>query len=341
MEPLAGRRNISGGFVGFDMSLSAGTRLGPYEVIARLGSGGMGEVYRARDTRLGRDIAIKILPAERLSDPRRRARLVQEASAASALNHPSIVTIHEIESVEEIDFIVMELVPGETLARILRGGALPTDEVLRLAIPVADAGPLSQPGAVVGTAGYLSPEQVRGGPVDARTDVFGFGALLYETVTGRRAFAGDSAGEAMAAVLKEQPRPPSEVVPGIPRDLERIILRCLRKEPARRFQHMGDVKVELLEVKEDSDSQASAPDGARVPAREPRRRRRAWVAGGAVLVAAVTIGLLARLRRADIPAPPTVVQLSSARPIAAPSRPTAARSRSHRRARRETTGTSG
>ena len=232
------------------MSLAAGTKLGPYEVLAPLGSGGMGEVYRARDTRLGRDVAIKVLPADRLSDPYRRARFVQEARAASALNHPHIVTIHEIESAEGVDFIVMELVPGDTLAQRLRRGALSPSEALRLAIPLADALaaahaagivhrdlkpgnvmvtpdgvvkvldfglaklvrsdtadsdertatappdaiPLSRAGAVTGTIGYMSPEQASGGTADARSDIFSFGVLLYEMVTGRRAFSGASFG---------------------------------------------------------------------------------------------------------------------------------------------------
>jgi serine/threonine protein kinase len=242
------------------MPLSAGAGLGPYEILGPIGAGGMGEVYRARDTRLGRDVAIKVLPAERLADPRRRARFVQEARAASALNHPGIVTIHEIESAEGIDFIVMELLPGETLARVLRRGPLPTDEALRIAIPVADAlsaahaagivhrdmkpgnvmvrpdgtvkvldfglaklvrtdtadsgdetatatpeaAALSQPGAVAGTAGYLSPEQAKGGAVDARSDVFGFGVVLYahggprtggrSPSTHRRTVAGSTCG---------------------------------------------------------------------------------------------------------------------------------------------------
>jgi len=332
------------------MSLSPGTRLGPYEVLAPLGSGGMGEVYRARDPRLGRDVAVKVLPTERLADPRQRARFVREARAASALNHPHIVTIHEIESAGDVDFIVMELVPGETLARILRRGPLPTDEALRIAIPLADAlaaahaagivhrdlkpgnvmvtpdgvvkvldfglakllrsdttdsdeatvtappeaAPLSQPGAVTGTTGHMSPEQASGGSVDARSDIFSFGVLLYEMVTGRRAFGGASRAEAIAALLKEQPKPPSELVPDVPKELERIIGRCLRKDPGRRFQNMLDAKIELLEVKEESDSQASTPAGVAASKRRSRRRWIALVAGASPLGPLETVGRAGR-----------------------------------------------
>jgi Tol biopolymer transport system component len=345
------------------MVLVAGMKLGPYQVLAPLGAGGMGEVYRARDTRLGRDVAIKVLPADRLSDEVQRARFVREARAASALDHPNIVTIHEIESEGGVDFIVMELVAGRNLRTLIPRQGLPVPEVLRIAIPLADAlaaahaagvvhrdlkpanvmltpqgvvkvldfglaklvrkekagpeettaeareGPLSQPGAVAGTFGYMSPEQASGGSVDARSDVFSFGLLLYEMVTGRRPFGGGSSAEMLAALLKEQPKPPSELVPEVPRELERIIQRCLRKEPGRRFQHMGDVRVELQELKEESDSQASAPAGAAVARRRSQRR---W------LPVAVAVGLMAaaasvwRLRPAELPSP-KVVALTSAR----------------------------
>ncbi len=303
------------------MPLTAGSKLGPYEILSVLGSGGMGEVYRAVDPRLGREVAIKVLPAERMDEERRR-RFVQEARAASALNHPNIVTIHEIESADGRDFIVMEYVAGKSLDRLIPRQGMPLGEALRIATPIADAlarahgrgivhrdvkpsnvivgsegavklldfglaklvasaatspeaetetaeRPLTCAGAVSGTVGYMSPEQASGREVDARTDVFSFGALLYEMVTGRRAFAGDSAAATLAAVMREQPKAPSEVAPDVPRDLERVILRCLRKEADRRYQSMADVKLELEQIKEDSDSQQRA--GA---APGPRRRRR-------------------------------------------------------------------
>jgi eukaryotic-like serine/threonine-protein kinase len=342
------------------VSLAAGGRLGPYEIVAPLGSGGMGEVYRARDTRLGREVAIKVLPAERLSDEHRRARFVQEARAASALNHPHIVTIYEIESAEDTDFIVMELVPGKTLDALIPRHGMRLGEVLRIAIPLADAlaaahgagivhrdlkpanvmvtpegvvkvldfglakltqaeegaredattldarAKLSHPGTVAGTPAYMSPEQASGGKVDARSDVFAFGAVLYEMVTGRRPFGGGSTAEMLASLLKEQPQPPSEVVPEVPKELERIILHCLRKEPARRFQHMTDLKVELEELKEESDSGLSTP-GARAP-----RWRGLWIVAGLVGALAVAAGglLLWRSRRPEPPAP-YVIPLTS------------------------------
>jgi eukaryotic-like serine/threonine-protein kinase len=345
------------------MALTPGSKLGPYEVLSLVGAGGMGEVYRARDPRLGREVAIKVLPAERMADESRRRRFVQEARAASALSHPNIVTIHEIESADGVDFIVMEYVPGKTLDALIPRQGMRLAEVLRIAIPVADAvarahaagivhrdlkpanvvvgsegvvkvldfglaklvsqeeagspehetgtedggaGPLSRPGKVAGTAGYMSPEQATGRKVDARSDVFSFGAMLYEMVTGRRAFAGNSTAETLAAVLREQPKAPSEVVTGLPRELERLILRCLRKDPDRRFQHMLDVKVELLEIKEESES---GPVASAVPARRNRLR---WLAAGLAGALALSAGgwLLWRARSADIP-PPLVVSLTS------------------------------
>ncbi len=325
------------------MTLVPGVRLGPYEVLAPLGAGGMGEVYRARDTRLGREVAVKVLPADALADETRRQRFLREAQAASALNHPQIVTIHEIESHGDVDFIVMELVPGATLADRLDHGPLRPEEALRLAIPIADAlaaahgagivhrdlkpanvmitpdgvvkvldfglakvlpgqaqeetplaalahsgttASLSRAGTVVGTVGYMSPEQASGGNVDARSDVFSFGAVLYEMVTGRRAFTGHSGAETLVAVLREDPPPPSTLAHAVSRELERIILRCLRKDPSRRFQHMLDVKIELLELKEEHDSQASGARAASGVGSAPLRRR-GWIAIGGLAALAL------------------------------------------------------
>jgi Tol biopolymer transport system component len=322
----------------------------------------MGEVYRARDTRLGREVAIKVLPADRLADEGRRRRFVQEARAASALNHPSIVTIYEIESAEGVDFLVMELVPGQTLDGLIPKHGMSLREALRIAIPIADAlaaahgrgivhrdlkpanvivtregvvkvldfglaklvtdetddsgetlttasgsSGLTRPGAVTGTAGYMSPEQATGGKADARSDIFSFGAVLYEMATGRRAFSGKTVSETLTAVVRDQPKPPKELAPGIPDALERLILRCLRKEAERRFQHMTDVKVELLELKEDSDSAAVTPTA--IPA---RKRRAAWVAAGlaVLLIASAAAAWLWRSRAKPLP-PTRVVPLTA------------------------------
>jgi len=328
------------------MSLPPGSKLGSYEVLSPLGAGGMGEVYRARDIRLGRDVAIKIIPAERIADENRRRRFVQEARAASALNHPNIVTIYEIESADGIDFIVMEYLAGKTLAdRIL--APMRIGDALKVAIPIADAlacahaagiihrdvkpanvvvnnegvvklldfglaklvaesgsnpeggtaitesEALSRPGTAAGTPGYMSPEQLTGGTVDARSDVFAFGAVLYEMVTGRRVFVRNSGADTAAAVLREAPKPPSELVPSVPRQLEKLILRCLAKEPGRRSQHMSDVKVELLEIGDELRSLPTA--GVAVP------RQKRWVLT-ALLIAALAIGValgLAFRRKAD------------------------------------------
>ena len=348
------------------MRLAVGDRLGPYEITGTLGSGGMGEVYRARDTRLGREVAIKVLPAERMADEGRKRRFVQEARAASALNHPSIVTIYEIESAEGVDFIVMEYVAGQTLDGLIPKHGLSPGEALRLAIPIADAlacahahgivhrdlkpanvivtregvvkvldfglaklvadetddtgetlttasglGVLTHPGTITGTAAYMSPEQATGGKADARSDIFSFGVVLYEMVTGRRAFVGKTVSETLTAVVRDQPQPPRELAPGIPEALERLILLCLRKEPDRRLQHVSDVKVELLEVKEAADS-GSAVSAAQPMARtRPWLRRAAWGAAAALLLAVASLAVQ-RLSRPQLPAP-TVVQLTTER----------------------------
>jgi eukaryotic-like serine/threonine-protein kinase len=345
------------------MALQAGTRLGPYEVLALLGAGGMGEVYRARDSRLGREVAIKVLPADRVSDADRRRRFVQEAQAASALNHPHIVTIYEIESADGNDFIVMEYVRGKSLDALIPRQGMRPNEALRIAIAVADAlvaahargivhrdlkpanvivatdgtvkvldfglakliadadppeedsptltsHPLvSAPGTIAGTAAYMAPEQATGGTVDARTDIFSFGAMLYEMATGSRAFPGASTGETLSAVIRAQPKPPSAVVAEIQGDLEKVILRCLRKDPQRRYQHIDDVKVALEDVKEESESGVTAPVSV---VRTYRRGRIAALVAAAVVIVGATAWLLLPLtRRPQAPAQMRPVALTS------------------------------
>jgi len=319
----------------------------------------MGEVYRARDPRLGRDVAIKVLPHDRVADESRRQRFIQEAKAASALNHAHIITIHEIESADGRDFIVMELVRGKSLDALIPRQGMRLGEALRIAIPVADAlaaahargivhrdlkpanvmvgtdgavkvldfglakltavegAPdeetttvladpgLSAPGTILGTAAYMSPEQATGGQVDARSDIFSFGAMLYEMVTGARAFVGKTVADTLSAVLQAQPKPPSAIVPAVPGELERLIVRCLRKDPARRYQHIDDVKVALQDIKEESDSGT----GSSAPVARVRRTRQ--------IVALLTTMLLmsaatAWLRRSHhVEAPMRVVPLTT------------------------------
>ena len=285
-----------------------GRRLSHYEILSKIGEGGMGVVYKARDTQLDRFVAIKILNAETTADLDRKRRFVQEAKAASALNHPGIVTIYGISSEDGTDFIAMEYVQGHTLEQLVRGSGLRPSAALSYAIQAATAlakahaagivhrdikpsnimvtedgavkildfgvaklvqtshgeaaadgsaatrtvtadGPRTQEGSIVGTVAYMSPEQAAGQTVDGRSDIFSFGAVLYEMVTGVRAFVGNSTVSTLAAVLSGEPKPPSELSKDLPGDFERIILKCLRKDPARRFQGMTDLVVELEEIR--------------------------------------------------------------------------------------------
>jgi serine/threonine protein kinase len=340
------------------MPLAFGTRLGPYEIVAKLGAGGMGEVYKARDPRLNRFVAIKILPTERVADEARKQRFIQEAQAASALNHPNIITIHDIgqggPEDRRVEFIAMEFVAGKTLDALVPPSGMRLAELLKIAIPVAEglsaahaAGVVhrdlkpsnimvaesglvkildfglaklteraevgeddatrtlhanTDPGTVMGTAAYMSPEQAEGKLMDARSDVFSFGAVLYEMATGRRAFSGDSQAATMAAVLGKEPRPLSEAAPQMPPELDRIILRCLRKDPARRLQHTTDVKVLLEDLREESES-------GKLAAAAPKSSWRwLWPAGAAALALAAAA---LWLRRGPEEPPPRVVPLTA------------------------------
>jgi eukaryotic-like serine/threonine-protein kinase len=322
------------------MSLSPGVKLGPYEILAPIGAGGMGEVWKARDTRLGRIVAIKTLPAGKVSDAQRKARFVQEAKAASALNHPNIITIHDIASQEGCDFIVMEYVAGKTIDQIIPRKGMKLNEALKIAVQVADAltrahaagivhrdlkpsntmvdehglvkildfglaklmelnqeddsattattavgeKPITEEGMIVGTVSYMSPEQAESKKIDARSDIFSLGSMLYEMVTGQQAFRGENKISTLAAIINKEPAAlPAET----PHDLQKVIGRCLRKDPARRFQTMADLKVAIEELREESDS--GRLSGATLAA--PRRRRRAvWPAA---LIGAVALGAVA------------------------------------------------
>ncbi len=326
------------------MTLSSGTRLGPYEVLAPIGAGGMGEVYRAHDPRLGRDVAIKVLPAHLSASPEVRARFEREARAISKLNHPHICTLHDIGHHDGTDYLVMELLEGETLAHRLEKGPLPLPEVLRHGVEIASAldvahrggivhrdlkpgnimltkagaklmdfglaratglavaaaglaesptvsRPLTAEGAIVGTLQYMAPEQLEGKEADARADLWALGCVLYEMATGRRAFAGTSQASLIAAVLKESPRPMVELQPLTPPALDRIVTRCLEKDPDQRWRSAGDLAFDLegLASSTTGGARVEVPGaGRRAPTR--LRERLGWAA--AAMAALVAIGAL-------------------------------------------------
>ncbi len=327
-----------------------GRMISQYRILGPLGEGGMGVVYKAEDTQLGRPVALKSLPAAAVADEGRRARFMREARAASALNHPNIITIHDLVHQDGEAFLVMELVDGKTLEALIHDRfhdrGLPLSEVLRLAIPIADAlatahqagivhrdlkpgnvmvnqsgivkvldfglakvplakSPTDQDatrtlghtedGAILGTVSYMSPEQAQGKPVDARSDIFAFGSVLYEMLTGRKAFSADNKVSTLAALLEKEPVPVREMVPSLPRDVERLLQRCLRKDPAKRWQTMADLKVALEELKEESDS--GGLSGTLAPPVAPMRSRRMlWgaLATAGVLIAAGAAWMMTR-----------------------------------------------
>jgi eukaryotic-like serine/threonine-protein kinase len=337
------------------MALAAGTRLGPYEILSPLGAGGMGEVYRARDTRLGREVAVKVLPTVFSADQDRLRRFEQEARAAGVLNHPNITAVYDIGTHFGAPYVVSELLDGETLRERLAGASLPvrkaTDYATQIAeglaaaqekgivhrdlkpenlfvtkdgrikildfglaklmhTEIASAGATkaptltaaTEPGVVMGTVGYMSPEQVRGQPADHRSDIFAFGAMLYEMLSGQRAFGGATAADTMSAILKEEPPELARSRADIPPALEHIVRRCLEKSREERFQSARDLAFALRET----SSASAASQSVSLPV--PRSRSILWLAplGLVVLLAALIAvnvgGLRERLFRGGQPA---------------------------------------
>ena len=359
------------------MPLATGTKLGPYEILSPLGAGGMGEVYRARDTRLDRTVAIKVLPQHVSSDPDLKQRFEREAKTISSLQHANICTLHDIGRQDGIDFLVMEYLEGETLAARLGRGPLPLDQVLKIGVEIAEAlekahrqgiihrdlkpgnvmltksgaklmdfglaksnsvfqskgvdssltpstptmnmsvlsapaGPLTQHGMVVGTFQYMAPEALQGQPADARSDIFSFGCVLYEMITGKRAFDGKSQLSVLAAILDKEPEALSALQPNAPPALDNVVKNCLQKNPEERFQTAHDVKLQLKWIGEGRASSTSFPAVAAPPA----RKNLGWIAG---IVGAAVLAALAGYFLRPHPASP-VIRASVEGPEKAPLR---------------------
>jgi Tol biopolymer transport system component len=343
------------------MTLVPGTRLGPYEILAPLGAGGMGEVYRAKDPRLGREVAIKVLPVSFSQDADRLRRFEQEARAAGLLNHPNVTIVYDIGSVDESPYVVSELLEGETLRAELAGGRFSSRKAVEYALQVAyglaaahekgiihrdlkpenlfvtkdgrvkildfglaklthadeGSGPQTnlptatlgtEPGVVMGTLGYISPEQIKGKPADARSDIFALGAILYEMLSGKRAFQADSAGETMAAILREDPPDLSATNKSISPGLERIVRHCIEKNPERRFQSSRDLAFDLEAL---SGTSATSPGViAAVAGRPAPRVGRLWLVSLAVAALVASAVLSHLLWRPAKPATPTYSRLT-------------------------------
>ncbi len=285
------------------MPLTSGSHLGPYTILAPLGAGGMGEVYRAHDPRLGRDVALKVLPVALAADPARLARFEQEARTVASLNHPGIVTLYSVEAADGMRFLTMELVDGETLDRVVTPGGMPLARVVDLGVAVADAlavahdkgivhrdlkpanmmlrrdgrlkvldfglaksvaaaapldatvaAPLSVAGEIAGTVPYMAPEQLRGEAVDARTDLFALGIVLYEWATGARPFTGTTAMDVSSAILRDTPPALTSVRLDAPADLARIVARCLEKSPEARYASAREVGEALRTMRHARDA---------------------------------------------------------------------------------------
>ena len=340
-------------------SFTLGQIVSHYRIEAKLGEGGMGVVYKARDTRLDRFVAIKTLSADAAGNPERKRRFMQEAKAASGLNHPNILHVYDIDTAEGVDFIAMEYVEGKTLQELIGRKGLPVRETLKHAVQIADGlatahaagivhrdikpgnimvnkkglvkildfglakltepaedeegatqtmGPRTQEGTIVGTVAYMSPEQAEGKRVDARSEIFSLGSVLYEMLSGQQAFQGNSKLATMSAILHQEPKPLEELAAGIPYDLPRLVTQCLRKDPGRRLQHMEDVKVLLEQLGEESGSGKVAARTAATPLRIPILAK--WIAVGLVPLAVLVWYLASHLNR-EAPLTATFTQLTN------------------------------
>jgi serine/threonine protein kinase len=342
------------------MALAPGTKLGPYELTGSLGAGGMGEVYRAQDTRLERTVAIKILPLHLSKDPVRKQRFEREAKTVSGLNHPHICVLHDVGHQDGIDYLVMEYVEGDTLAKRLEKGPLLLEQVLKYGAQIADAldkahrsgvvhrdlkpgnimltasgaklldfglakpampqtsvttmaaeltqdSPVTQQGTIVGTFQYMSPEQIEGKELDGRSDIFSLGAVLYEMLTGKRAFEGKSQLSVASAILEREPAPISTIKPLTPPGLDHAIRRCLAKDPNERWQMARDLGLELKWIAEGS-SQAGVSSPLEIP--RTNRERLAWTVA-AVLAAVLLGGFVAYSRLSNSAAPLIVSDIAA------------------------------
>ena len=327
------------------MALKAGDTLGPYEIVSAIGAGGMGEVFKARDSRLGRDVAIKVLPTELAGNSERLKRFEKEARSASALNHPNIVTVYDVGTSDGVSWIAMELVDGETLRAVLAAGLLPQKKLLALATQIAEglakahatgivhrdlkpenvmvtkeglvkildfglakpagsgqghadsslaptASAITEAGVVLGTIGYMSPEQARGAALDFRSDQFSLGSILYEMASGKRAFSQPSTSETLAAILRDEPTPIAAAAPGAPVPLRWIVERCLAKDPEERYGSTKDLARDLARVRDGLSEMVASGPTTGAPA--PRRRiPQGPIVVSAALIAGAVLGVLA------------------------------------------------
>jgi len=333
-----------------------GSTLGHFKIVKQLGKGGMGEVWAAEDTKLGRRVALKLLPPELAEDADRLARFEQEARAVAALNHPNIVTLHSIEEAEDRHFLVMELMTGRTLDHVVPAEGLPADRLFDLAIPLAAAvaaahergvvhrdlkpanvmigddgtlkvldfglakwsaemdaptetvaAPMSTPGTVLGTVPYMSPEQAQGRSVDHRSDIFSLGAMLYEMATGARPFRGNNSAEIVSGILRDTPPELTDVRPGLPPRLSRIVSRCLEKDPHQRFQSSLDLSNELADLRFETSSgpavltSTSTTSGAAPTA---SRNKFVWLGVAAVVLVVAIVSFVMIGRSGDETAEP-------------------------------------